>query len=96
MDGVVLEVLVLDEEQGLDAGEHEEGGAELSKKEVKGETLDEALGSLNSHLADRSGQEAVKGIQGTSAAQHLAPMMFKQILATYKMDVFNRKKGAGH
>ena len=30
--------VVLDEEQGLDAGEHEEGGAELSKKEVIGET----------------------------------------------------------
>ena len=66
------------------------------RKEFKGATLDEALTSLNSHLANKSGQEAVKGIQGTSAAQHLAPMMFKQILATYKMDVFNQKKGEGH
>ena len=54
----------------------------------EGLTMEEALGSLQSHLADRSGNEAIDGTAGTSSGKHLSQAMLKQILATRKAELY--------
>ena len=51
---------------------------------------------LRGGMDDAELQEAIRGIQGTSEAKHRAPELFMQVLATYKMDVYNKKRVEGH
>ena len=66
------------------------------EQELGGETEVVSEERLMSHMGDTSANEQINYPKDSSRRSHLSTGMYKQILATYKLQEYWKKKDEGH